>query len=226
MKLCERLYIGQNEAKVTDIVCNLAYRSPGTASIVTNIKPTMQQVIAYECGYNNSLTRWFMGYVQSYKQINDNTYSLFCRELSAILRNSLPLAIQHKTLIELLNIVTEITGLQFVIPAKDYAKTPAAYIVNHSTGYTLMDSLGDTYGIERFTWQQQGDGRIFVGSWNDSAWNGRDIPIPHQFVNKAQIDSAQIPMNPLLRPGVMINGQRVRNIQLHKEKMQITWMSK
>lgn len=226
MKLNQRLYIGKDEAKINDIICNLAYRSPGTATIVTNIEPNMHQVIAYECGYNNTLTRWFMGYVQSYKQVNNDTYSLFCRELSAILRNALPLAMQHKTLTEVLNVVTEITGLQFVIPDQDYAKTPAAYIINHNTGYSLMDSLGDTYSIERYTWQQQGDGRIFVGSWHDSIWNGRDIPIPHHYINKAQIDSAEIPMNPLLRPGVTINGQRVRNIQLHREKMQITWMSK
>lgn len=225
MKLNERLFIGNQEAKPIDVVCNLAYRSPGTATILTNIQPNMKQLVAYECGYNNTLTRWFMGYVESYKQINQGAYSLFCRELSAALRNTLPLAIQHATLTDVLSTVTTITGLQFVTPDNDYVKTPAPYIINHGTGYTLLDDLGDVYGIKKYTWQQQGDGRIFVGSWSDSLWNGRNIPIPHQYLENAQNNSAQIPMNPLLRPGVLINGQRVRNIELHKEKMQIQWMS-
>lgn len=226
MKLNERLYIGKDEAKAIDVVANLNYRSPGTATIVTDTQPNMRQIVAYECGYNGKLMRWFMGYVESYKQINSNVYSLFCRELSAGLRNSLPLAMQHKTLIEVINRVTEITGLQFIIPDRDYAKTPAAHIINHATGYTLMDDLGDVYGIDRYMWQQQGDGRIFVGSWYDSPWYGKNIPLPHDYINNAQTNSAQIPMNPLFRPGMLINGERVRTIELNKSKMQIQWMTK
>ncbi|TOG35883.1 hypothetical protein CGJ02_26735, partial [Vibrio parahaemolyticus] len=83
---------------------------------ILQYKPSMREIVAYECGYNGKLVRWFMGYVESYKQINSDTYSLFCRELSAVLRNSLPLAMQHKTLTDVLNRVTQITGLHFVIP--------------------------------------------------------------------------------------------------------------
>lgn len=226
MKLVERLYLGDSEAKIIDTVCSLAYRSPGTATILTDRAPNMQQVIAYECGYDNTIIRYFMGYVESYKQINNNVYSLFCRELSAALRQSLPLSIQHVTLRDVLSRITTVTGLQFVIPDQDYTNTPAPHVISQSTGYALMDNLGDVFNIDSYIWQQQGDGRIFVGSWKDSTWNGKNIPVPHQFIENAQINTAQIPMHPTLRPGIMINGQRVRNIELNKTKMQITWMSK
>lgn len=225
MRLTERLYLGKNEVEPVDVLCNLSYRNPGTATVVVKTKPQLKQIVAYELGYDGKLTRYFMGYVESFKEMGDGRYSLFCRELSAFLRHSLPVFAQHWTLAELLASVTSMTGLTFVVPDRDYAKTPAPFIVNHATGYALMDALGDVFGIERYLWQQMGDGRIFVGSWNDSMWAGKVVPVPAQYLKNAQADSAQIPTLPALRPGALVNGVRVRDVELHKEKMQIQWMS-
>lgn len=226
MKIDERLYIGNQEAKPYDVLCKLSYRNPGTAKIITNIEPTMKQIIAYECGYNKKLTRYFMGYVESWKETNNQEFALFCREFSASLRNPLTLAMQHPTLIDVLDKITEITGLKFIVPGKDYAKTPTPYIISQSTGYALLDLLGEAFNIERYVWQQQGDGSIFIGSWYDSLWYGKNIPVPFQLLTNTDINTTTIPLNPMLRPGVIVNGERIREITLHKEKMHITWMTK
>ncbi len=226
MKFNERLYIGSKQVEPISWNGLLSYRNPGTAQVVTNEKPTMQEIIAYEFGYDNRLTRWFTGYVDSYTQLNDGKYSLFCRELTGTFRNPLPLFDQHLTLTELLTKIAARTALHFITSDEDYTRTIAPYICNHGTGYALLDSLGDVYNIDRYMWQQQGDGRIYVGSWNQSVWYGRNIALPYNQIETASMDTAIISANPLLRPGVLINGQRIRNIQQNKEKMVITWMTK
>lgn len=224
MKFNERLYVGNTEAIPMSVMCNLGYRMPGTATIMTNVKPNMQQVIAYECGYDGKMMRYFMGYVESYKQINQGQYSLFCRELVGALRNPFPVSIQHITLKDLLTQITTITGLDFVSLDKDYMNTPVPYVINHGTGFALLDSLGDSFDIPKYLWQQMGDGRIFVGSWLDSMWYNRNIPIAYDLISQASINTVEVPCMPQLRPGVMVNGQRVRTIQQNKNKMLLTWM--
>lgn len=226
MKFNERLYLGNQIAEAASVTALLSYRNPGSAQIVTNTQPTMNEVVAYEFGYDNTLARWFMGYVDSYTQLNNGQYSLFCRELTGTFRNPLPVFGQHLTLAELLAKISAKTALTFITPDEDYTRTIAPYICNHGTGYALLDSLGDIFNIKRYMWQQQGDGRIYVGSWDHSFWYGRNIILPYEQIEAASMDAAIIPANPLLRPGVLINGQRVRNIQQNSNKMVITWMTK
>ena len=226
MKLNERLYVGNQEGLVISAHCYLTYKSPGTAHIVTNIEPKVGQIIAYECGYNNALQRWFTGYIESYKEVNDNEYTLFARELTGLLRHPLPLYYQHITLTGFLEQITDRTGIEFVVPDKEYATTIAPYIINSQQGYALMDNLGSIFGINKYIWQQQGNGKVFVGSWSDSIWANANIPIPANMLTDIGIEGATIAMIPALRPGVIINGQRIRNIELQKDKMTITWITK
>ncbi|MEF1204327.1 hypothetical protein [Photobacterium damselae] len=226
MKLNERLYLGNTLSHVVSASCYLTYKSPGSAIIVTNSEPKVGQIIAYECGYNNDLERWFTGYVESYKEVASNEFSIFARELTALLRKPLQLYHQHISLQQLLQTITTKTGLQFVVPDKDYAKNIAPYIVNNGNGYALFDNLGHVFGIQKYVWQQQGNGKIFVGSWLDSIWANVNIPVPANMLTDVSIDSATINMIPALRPGVVINGQRVRNIELKNDKMTLTWITK
>ncbi|GEK13208.1 hypothetical protein [Aliivibrio fischeri] len=226
MKLNERLYVGNEEASVISANCYLSYKNPGAANIVTNKEPKVGQIIAYECGYNNNLIRWFTGYVESYRQVNTGEYSFFSRELSAILRHDLPVSYQHITLSGLLGAISDITGLEFVTPEKEYVHKSVPYVVNQNQGYALMDNIGKLFNIKRYVWQQQGNGKIFVGSWNDSMWAETNIPLPEKLIENASIDGANIPLLPALRPGAIVNGQRVRNIQQQQSRMDITWMTK
>ncbi|PSU24478.1 hypothetical protein CTM97_00600 [Photobacterium phosphoreum] len=226
MKLNERLYIGSQQGAVISAHCYLTYKSPGTAQIVTDIEPKVGQIIAYECGYNNALQRWFTGYIESYKEVNNNEFTLFARELTGLLRHPLPLYYQHITLTGLLEQITDRTGIEFVVPDKDYATAVAPYIINCQQGYALMDNLGSIFGINKYIWQQQGNGKVFVGSWSDSIWANANIPIPANMLTNIGIEGATIAMIPALRPGVIINGQRIRNIELQKDKMTITWITK
>ncbi|MCD9474077.1 hypothetical protein [Photobacterium phosphoreum] len=226
MKLNERLYLGNQQGVVISAHCYLTYKSPGTAQIVTDIEPKVGQIIAYECGYNNALQRWFTGYIESYKEVNNNEFTLFARELTGLLRHPLPLYYQHITLTGLLEQITDRTGIEFVVPDKDYATAVAPYIINCQQGYALMDNLGSIFGINKYIWQQQGNGKVFVGSWSDSIWANANIPIPANMLTNIGIEGATIAMIPALRPGVIINGQRIRNIELQKDKMTITWITK
>lgn len=226
LKFSERLYIGHPEAELVSASCLLSYQTPGSANIITKTQPTVGSILAYECGYNNKLTRYFTGYIESFREINDNQYSIFARELSGLLRKPLPMTLQHVTLPMVLEHITSITGLQFTVPERDYSTTVAPYVINHSTGYALLDQLGNVFDIERYTWQQLGNGHIFVGSWYDSAWAQTNIPLPTSMFEDLMLNRATIPLLPKLRPGVSLNGQRVRSITTNSSKMVIEWMTK
>lgn len=227
MNVNERLYIGNATASVIKASCKLTYRMPGSATFITDVEPNMQQMIAYEFGYNHQLVRWFTGYVESYQETGKNQYTLFCRELVGVFRYRFPVSMQHVTLLSLTKELEVITGLTIMVPNVDYSETPAPHIINLDTGYALLDSLGAAYSINDYFWQQQGDGRLYIGSWKDSAWSKmKNIPLPPEVIKLSGINAIKIPAIPQLRPGVIINNNRVRSIELENSYMVVTWMTK
>lgn len=226
LKFCERLYVKNKEVKLVSCSCLLSYQTPGSANIITQDKPEIGALISYEFGYNNELTTYFTGYIESFREINSNQFSLFARELSGVLRKPLPLTIQHTTLRELLTYIQNITGLKFILPKKEYMDTKAPFVINHGSGYALFDQLGNIFGIERYLWQQLGNGLIYVGSWYDSMWSKKNIPIPTSTFKSLMLNRATIPVFPNLRPGVSVNGQRIRSITTASNEMVVEWMTK
>jgi len=107
---------------------------------------------------------FFLGYVERITPIDNKHSKVFCRELSASLAHDLPLSLRNVTLREVLSKVTEITGLAFNIPNAAYADSKAANFINLGSGYLAMDSLASVYQIPHFIWQQQNNGKIYVGS--------------------------------------------------------------
>ena len=225
MNFVERLYVGKDAVQVSDAIVELRWRQAGSAQFTTTKEPDIKKIVAYEVGFKNDLTRVFVGYIESYRQRADNQYRVFCRELAGRLREPLLISMQHPTLENLLEVVQQKTGLTFILPDSDYSIRKVPYTVNHGTGYNLLDSIGRTWNIRKYFYQQSGDGRIFVGSWLDCVWSKNPFSVPAKIFAQVGQHEAVLPVLPQLRPGAVINEQRIRTIKIEQHKMLVSWVS-
>ncbi len=130
---------------------------------------------------------------------------------------------RHPTLMQLLSEVTNKTGLQFVVPEKAYSKSAIPCFYSDGNGYRVMDELGQAFGIDDLFWQQQGNGQIYVGSWQDSHWTNKPTTIPNQLMTNHSGKSVFIPAVPKIRPGVVVNGIRLTGVEFSGTEVKITW---
>jgi hypothetical protein len=227
MKLHKVLAInGAHVVLVKDDV-RLDATSPGRATFTIQSALPVKGLVTLDIGYNEgTLQRHFIGYVERCTAANAVEQVLFCRELAAVLANPLPLNLRHVDLRAVLAEVSEQTGLRFRVPDRPYASVKAPFFYSLAAGYQAMDSLARVFSIPDFTWQQQGNGEVFVGSWADSFFGGRaPLQIPTELFDGYQGNqSAMVAALPGLRPGATINhGERITSVALANDQMAIRW---
>ncbi|WP_460105711.1 hypothetical protein [Pseudomonas sp. S3_H06] len=201
--------------------------SPGRANFTVQSSAALKGLVTLDIGYNQStLQRHFIGYIERCTAANAVEQTLFCRELTAVLANPLPMNLRHVDLRAVLAEISEQTGLRFRVPDRPYAGIKASYFYSLAAGYQAMDSLARVFGIPDFTWHQQGNGEVFVGSWADSFFGIRaPLQIPTELFDGYQGNqSAMVAALPGLRPGATINnGERVTSVALANDQMAIRW---
>ncbi|MCG7585449.1 hypothetical protein [Photobacterium sp. OFAV2-7] len=222
--LC-RVYLGKAKTKAKDHRIVFDENTPGRCSLTVEGNPEPNTLIAIDLGWGDAINRVFLGYVERVNPVENGWSSLFCRELAAILYKPLNIIMRHPTLMQLLSEITNKTGLQFVVPEKAYSKSAIPCFYSDGNGYRVMDELGQAFGIDDLFWQQQGNGQIYVGSWQDSFWADKPITIPNQLMtNHSATKSVSIPAIPKIRPGVMVNGIRLTGVEFTGTEVKITWM--
>ena len=138
----------------------------------------------------------------------------------------LPLALRDVTLSQTLAAIGEITQLQFVLPKtpKTYTQRKAPAFYNIANGYYAMDSLATVYGIKKLIWRQQPDGKVWVGSWEDSPLANRPVVIENRWETQTTAaNGATVPILPPLRPGVRYNGNILTSVEFSGLEMKLTW---
>jgi hypothetical protein len=201
--------------------------SPGRATFTIQSAVSVKGLVTLDIGYNEgTLQRHFIGYVERCTAANAVEQVLFCRELAAVLANPLPLNLRHVDLRSVLAQVSEQTGLRFRVPDRPYASIKAPFFYSLAAGYQAMDSLARVFSIPDFTWQQLGNGEVFVGCWADSFFGARaPLQIPTELFDGYQGNqSAMVAALPGLRPGATINnGERITSVALADNQMAIRW---
>lgn len=225
MRLFKRLIVAGTEYGLASENVALYYNRPGRA--VFQIRATDAQAdalagqmqFALGWAHSDGMTLFFTGDVERTVRVDNVRRRLFCREVTARLDVQHPLAIRHATLQDVLGAYASRTGLEFVLPQKGYAskKVPAFY--GHGTGFHGLAGAGDVFGIDDYHWQAQGDGKVFVGSWADSRWPDRaGATIGEEFFFQAGT-ARKIAAIPTLRPGAVLNGERVRMVRFSGHEM-------
>lgn len=225
MRLHRRLRIAGEPVPLVEADVRLDLFAPGRAAFTVQAEAALPGIVQFDLGYQiNNLQRFFIGYVTRSEVAGTGRQKIFARELTAALSRRLPLALRYVTLPEVLRAVAAQTGATFITGQGDYTRVKAPAFYSAGTGYWAMDSLGAVFQVPQFIWQQQGDGRVFVGSWAESFWSGRPLPLPAGLQTEHGVAGrAKIPVVPRLRPGVSLNGSYLTALALSGNFMQLTW---
>jgi len=198
--------------------------TPGTCQITVNKSVKQFSQVAVDLGWGNMLDRVFIGYVERVMPAENGWYTLFCRELAAALSFNFSVMLRHPTLKQVLAELTKQSGVEFVVPNKAYAQTSIPCFYCDSSGYAVLDNIGRAFRINDFIWQQQGNGKVFVGSYADSFWHDKPIQIPNSMMTGHQAGKiATMPAAPMIRPNVLANNERIAKVEFKDTNMTISW---
>lgn len=226
MKLTRNLNIGGQPVALDDVNIMLELNACGRGFITAQGDASWQgQIVTLDIGDSNMMLRWFTGYVERSQPADNGWQRLFVREMAGALARPHPVSLQHPTLTQVCQELTNSLGIPFSIPTADYATTPTPHFTHSGTGYQLLSALGTAFGIDDFIWQPLPEGVIFVGSYKDSYWSNKPVTIPKEFAVDHQAgNTLTIPAIQSLRPGANINGQRINSVRLHGDNMELQWL--
>ena len=224
MKLSKRLTIGteQRELVAHNIVLELSAGGRGILHVTGEVQKG--QLISLDVGYNNELVRYFTGYIEKTTPAGRNVTRLMVRELSGMLAERYPIAIQHATLRQIITKLAEDSGLSFILPAQtNYTDTPIPNFTSQGTGYQLLNNLFRAFSVPDGVWYQQQDGQIYVGSYQHCRWPKMPVAIQGELSQSQTNNSWQLIAMPAMRPGALVNNSRVQKVEFINDTMLITW---
>lgn len=225
MKQITRLQLASDEIKVADINLALELNTCGRGFITANTTTDYTgQVVRLDVGYPDLLLRWFTGYVERSQPAENGSVRLFVREMAGVLEGDLPCSLQHPTLRQIAAWLYEHTGLTIVLPdGVSYTDTAVPYFTHSGSGHQLLAELGRVFSISDYIWCPLPDGSIYIGEAGKMMLSIA-VDIPSEFSQQtANGRTITIPVVQSIRPGVIVNGQRITHVRLHNQTMDLTW---
>lgn len=226
MKTIKRLYLSGDAVHLVDVNLALELNACGRGFITAQTESDYTgKLVRLDVGYDGLVLRWFTGYVERSQPSDNGFQRLFVRELVGVFDKLWPCSFQHPTLREILAWVSEQSGLNVTAPAgEDYADRPIPHFTHSGTGYQLFASLGKSFSVPDYLWFQLPDGGIFAGAAAHSMFAGKPVEVPAEFSqNTAAGNSMMLPLIQSLRPGAVVNGQRLTHVRLCNDDMEIKW---
>ncbi|ELH8550540.1 hypothetical protein Q7Y69_000180 [Salmonella enterica] len=206
----------------------LRLNGAGTGFITINdtddSTPLRGKSVDLSIGYNDQPVRWFSGYVESDSRTGKGLRKLMVREAAAILQYPLNISMQHPTLKQVAKHIEDNTGLRVQLPDADYTTTPIPHMTHNGNGYQLIALLGRAFSIPDYVWYPSVDGIIYVGSFADCRFAKRPVQLPVEITKDDHgANGWTIQTIPVMRPGVVMNGNRINQVQLQGDSMIISW---
>lgn len=228
MKPINRLYLSGDEVHLVDANLMLELSACGRGFITAETATDYTgKLVRLDVGYTDLVLRWFTGYVERSQPAQNGYQRLFVRELAGVFDRPWPCSFQHPTLRQIVDYLQAHSGLTFILPQAPYTDKPIPHYTHNGTGYQLLANLGQVFAIEDYIWQQLPDGSVYLGSWAHSLFAGKPVDIPNEFSKSQSAGNAMtLPMIQSLRPGVVVNQQRLTKVNLNNENMTLTWQPK
>jgi hypothetical protein len=226
MKLSKRLTIGSQQIELVSHHIVLELSAGGRGILTVKGDASKGQLVSLDIGYNNNLVRYFTGYISKVTPAGTGTNKIMVRELAGILAERYPVSIQHATLRQVVTQLAVDTGLSFVIPeGTGYTDTPIANFTSQGTGYQLLNNLFRAFEIPDGVWYQQQDGQIYIGGYQQCRWSTRPVDIPKELSQEQSNNNWKLLAMPAMRPGAMVNNNRVHQVELSGDTMTLTWVT-
>lgn len=212
----------------------LEYRTPGRAifTVITDTAPTAGQSITHSAqikGAKVNSDDWrplFAGYIERLVPTAKNTWQIFARENAAALNQRLNINARHCQPADLLTIISEQTGVAFVLPETDWTKRSAPRFQHIGTGYDALDQLIKIWQVPAGIWHQQTDGRVYVGDKEKSLIN-KKIELPIDIFATKTVTGGTLPLAPRIRPGQTIitgtEAQLISAVDITGDTMRLEW---
>lgn len=222
------LMIGADTVHVSDYHLLLELGACGRGYITAETDADcIGSLVRFDLGVGDDVYRWFTGFVERCGDAERGFKRLFVRELVGALSKEWPVSLQHPTLRDVCAALSSLTDLQFSLPAAEYADIKIPHFKSAGSGYALLDSLGAAFSIPDYCWQQLPDGVIYVGSYSDSRFASAPVEIPTDFIKSGSTGNGmQLAIIPAIRPGVVVNGQRITQVEAENGDMQLRWTPK
>ncbi|HDL7645867.1 TPA: hypothetical protein PXO92_002476 [Yersinia enterocolitica] len=229
MKLIQRCFINGKAAEVADLSLVLVLNAAGRGFVTLTQQPAETRLagamVQIDLGRNGEAWRYFSGYVERDQPAENGARRLFIREAAAILDFDFPCAFQHPTLKEVLDNLSQQSGINFVSHDAAYMHTPIPHFTHSSSGTQLLNHLGRSFSIPDYVWHPMPDGSVFVGSAKDSRFASLTLPdIPTQYtLRQSGGNSITLMFMETLRPGIHLPAGRITRVALNNQEMTLTW---
>lgn len=226
MKLEKRLFVAGNEVRLSQNSVSL-HHSLGSSAIFTyqsDIKPNRFEHVQLDIGYDQNPKLWFEGIIEKVFPTANGSHKILVKEHSCILNKSWPVAIEHATMRQVLTALTEKIGLTFAIPDNvSYTDKPIPNFTSQGTGYQCLQAIGKAFNITDFIWYQKTDQTLYIGAFEHCHYFSKNVTLRNELTTKQAANSISIAPLPVLRPGAIVNGQRIKRVDLIAEEMTIHW---
>lgn len=229
MKLIQRCLINGKAAEVADLSLVLALNAAGRGFVTLTQQPPETRLagamVQIDLGRNGEAWRYFSGYVERDQPAENGARRLFIREAAAILDFDFPCAFQHPTLKEVLDNLSQQSGINFVSHDAAYMHTPIPHFTHSGSGTQLLNHLGRSFSIPDYVWHPMPDGSVFVGSAKDSRFASLTLPdIPTQYtLRQSGGNSVTLMFMETVRPGIHLPAGRITRVALNNQEMTLTW---
>ena len=225
MKLEKSLAVADVLYNIISDDIRLQLNTPGRASFTVQADEELSGIVICQAGWSGQSARnIFYGFVERSIKINSRQQLLYCREQSARADKKMDIVLRNATIPQILEKVTQKTGLTFFTPDAEYMQAQMPYFYANCGGYKVLDDIGVVFNISNYIWQQMADGRIYLGSWDDSHWPVNTLILPDSLLADYSVDSsAWIGLIPAIRPGALTNRGMVAATNIMADKMDIEW---
>lgn len=231
MKIQTLLFVNEVEAEISDCCIRLDLFTPGRAVIsLTGLVPVKAQSIEVRASMGGEdYRRVFWGYIEDVTEKQSGVYEVIAREFAAILNQRIAINLRHCTPSDVLAAVADQTGLQFVLPENSWTTQTIPRFQHVGGGYMVLDKLLTLWSVTDGVWQQQSDGRVYVGESLNSVPGSKTISLPVDAYKSHSITGGSLPLVPRIRPGVRINLLDetfvVHAVEIKGDSMRLQWMT-
>lgn len=225
MKLEKRLFISGEEVKLVSnmVSLKLSLGSVAIFEVETKEKPEQFASVRFDIGYENKTAPWFEGYIDKVQPAANGYHKITVKELAGILSKRWAVSLEHPTAEQVIGVLSDLTGLEFNLPNADYIKTTIPNFVCQGTGYQCLEQIAKAFSIPDCVWFQHTDQVVYFGSYQDSHFNNKPMPIPEEFTSRQSGNSVTFVPFPMLRPGRVMNDKRVNRVDLIQDEMTAYW---
>lgn len=231
MKALFKLFISAEPVELIEHNFSLELSAVGRGLVLirSDSVPLINKLVTFNYGFEHKekLSRFFTGVTESVTPQGNDVYLLRCVELSNVLHAKIPLVFNFVDGLTILASLSNKTGLKIFHSNAEYWRKEIPSYCSIGSGFNALMELGESLGVGQLVWQQQTDGSLFVGLPEELPYSNSVFNVDHKVFESIKSENAYaVAMVPGFYPGIEMNGQRVRQVELNGSKMVIKCINK